>query len=96
MIMEKEWYYIKNVEQVDSPAFVVYVDRVKENIRIIKTMIDDVNRLRPHIKTHKTKEIILLLLEAGITKFKCATIAEGELLGIADAPGIFFLRLPQE
>lgn len=94
MIMEKEWYDIKNVEQIDSPAFVVYVDRVKENIRIIKNMIDDVNRLRPHIKTHKTKEIILLLLEAGITKFKCATIAEGELLGIAAAPDVLLAYQP--
>lgn len=86
--MPQDWYDIKNVAEIDSPAFVVYVDRVKENIRIIKTMIDDVDRLRPHIKTHKTKEICLLLLEAGITKFKCATIAEAELLGIANAPDV--------
>ena len=64
--MTREWYHIKNVGEIDSPAFVVYVDRVKENIRIIKTMIDDVNRLRPHIKTHKTKEICLLWLSAHI------------------------------
>lgn len=92
--MTQEWYHIKNVDKIDSPAFVVYADRVKENIRIIKTMIDDINRLRPHIKTHKTKEICLLLLEAGITKFKCATIAEAELLGLANAPDVLLAYQP--
>jgi D-serine deaminase-like pyridoxal phosphate-dependent protein len=92
--MAKEWFDIKNVAEIDSPAFVVYIDRVKENIRLIKTMIDDINRLRPHIKTHKTKEICSLLLEAGITKFKCATIAEAELLGMAGAPDVLLAYQP--
>ena len=92
--MAKEWFDIKNLAEIDSPAFVVYIDRVKENIRLIKTMIDDVSRLRPHIKTHKTKEICLLLLEAGITKFKCATIAEAELLGMAGAPDVLLAYQP--
>jgi D-serine deaminase-like pyridoxal phosphate-dependent protein len=92
--MAEEWFDIKNVAEIDSPAFVVYIDRVKENIRLIKTMIDDVGRLRPHIKTHKTKEICLLLLEAGITKFKCATIAEAELLGMAGAPDVLLAYQP--
>jgi D-serine deaminase-like pyridoxal phosphate-dependent protein len=50
----------------------------------------DVNpaRLRPHVKTHKTKEVNDLLLEAGITKFKCATIAEAELLALSNAPDV--------
>jgi D-serine deaminase-like pyridoxal phosphate-dependent protein len=46
------------------------------------------NRLRPHIKTHKTKEVNDLLLAAGITKFKCATIAEAELLALSEAPDV--------
>src|SRR5215203_1392550 len=92
--MNREWYHINNIEQIDSPAFVVYMDRVKENIRTIKSMIDDVNRLRPHIKTHKTKEISALLLRAGITKFKCATIAEADLLGSAAAPDVLLAYQP--
>jgi D-serine deaminase-like pyridoxal phosphate-dependent protein len=46
------------------------------------------NRLRPHIKTHKTKEGNDLFLAAGITKFKCATIAEAELLALSEAPDV--------
>ena len=91
---DKEWYRIKNIDDVDSPALVVYPERVKENIRIIKTMIDDVSRLRPHIKTHKSKEVCELLLQEGITKFKCATIAEAELLGSCSAPDVLLAYQP--
>jgi D-serine deaminase-like pyridoxal phosphate-dependent protein len=37
-------------------------------------------RLRPHVKTHKMAEVIRAQLEAGITKFKCATLAEAEMV----------------
>jgi D-serine deaminase-like pyridoxal phosphate-dependent protein len=40
------------------------------------------------VKTHKSAEVTLLLLGAGITKFKCATIAEGEMLGACAAPDV--------
>ncbi|MEX2567942.1 MAG: D-TA family PLP-dependent enzyme [Cyclobacteriaceae bacterium] len=79
------WYTIHNIDQIDTPALVVYPQRVKENIRLLKNMIDDPKRLRPHVKTHKTKEATLLMMDAGINKFKCATIAEAEMLGICKA-----------
>lgn len=90
---ENDWYSIKNIEEVDSPALVIYPDRVKENIRLITSMID-VDRLRPHIKTHKTKEVSLMLMEVGVTKFKCATIAEAELLGMCGAPDVLLAYQP--
>lgn len=48
-------------------------------------MIDDVQRLRIHVKTSKIAEVVQLIMEAGITKFKFATIAEGEMLGMVNA-----------
>ncbi len=45
-------------------------------------------RLVPHIKTHKTREIVLLQMEQGIRKFKCATIAEAEMLASTGAKWI--------
>lgn len=41
----------------------------------------DASRLRPHIKTHKSREIVRLQVASGIDKFKCATLAEAEMLG---------------
>ncbi|GGG73357.1 threonine aldolase [Parapedobacter pyrenivorans] len=75
------WYKINNENEVDSPALLVYPDRVQCNIELAMSMIGEVSRLRPHVKTHKTKEILQLQLNAGITKFKCATIAEAKMLG---------------
>ena len=89
-----EWYHIKNINNVDSPALVIYPGRVTENISTLKTMIDDVRRLRPHVKTHKTKEAALLMIRAGINKFKCATIAEAEMLAMIDAPDVLLAYQP--
>src|SRR5258707_6078385 len=89
-----EWYTIKNIDGIDSPALIVYPDRVAENISTLKKMIDDVQRLRPHVKTHKTKEATLLMMQAGINKFKCATIAEAEMLAMVNAPDILLAYQP--
>lgn len=82
------WYKIHNESDVDSPALLVFPERIKQNIALLKSMIDDPKRLRPHVKTHKTKELTRLQLEAGITRFKCATIAEATMLGECEAPDV--------
>jgi D-serine deaminase-like pyridoxal phosphate-dependent protein len=79
------WYTIHNAAQIDSPALLVYPARVRDNIQLVKNRIDDVQRLRPHVKTAKIAEVVQLMREAGIHKFKCATIAEAEMLGMVNA-----------
>ncbi len=85
--MDKK-YHIKNIDDIPSPALVVYRDLVKQNIkRALDWVSGDVSKLRPHAKTHKTAEIIEMEWEAGILKHKCATIREAEMLaqnGIED------------
>jgi len=88
------WYVVHNVNKLDSPCLVVYLDRVKANIKLVKAMAGNVQRLRPHVKTHKTKEAAVLLLEAGMTKFKCATIAEAEMLAQIKAPDVLLAYQP--
>jgi D-threonine aldolase len=89
-----DWFDIKNVTEVDSPALVVYPARVHENIRTLLTMIDDPKRLRPHVKTFKSKEPAALMMKAGIDKFKCATIAEAEMLGMIGAKDVLLAYQP--
>jgi len=91
---EQHWYTIEDVDQLDTPALVVYPKRVKQNIDMLKYMIGDVFRLRPHVKTFKNKEVALLMIDAGITKFKCATIAEAEMLGMCNAPDVLLAYQP--
>ena len=92
--MSQYWFEIKNIDKLDSPALVVFPDRVKHNIQLAIDMIGDVNRLRPHIKTNKSKEVSQLMLDAGITKFKCATIAEAEMLAQCNAPDVLLAYQP--
>ena len=89
-----EWYTISDMDRLDTPALVVFPDRVKENIRQAIAMVGDVARLRPHVKTHKSPEVTRLLLDAGITRFKCATIAEAEMLAQAGAPDVLLAYQP--
>ena len=88
------WYKIYNSDEIDSPALVMYPSRMKENIARLKSMIDDPLRLRPHVKTHKTREATLMMMKAGIQKFKCATIAEAEMLGSVAAPDVLLAYQP--
>jgi D-serine deaminase-like pyridoxal phosphate-dependent protein len=92
--MMSEWYSIKNIDEIDTPALIIYPERVEGNISTLKGMIDDVQRLRPHVKTHKTKEATLLMMQAGINKFKCATIAEAEMLAMVDAADVLLAYQP--
>lgn len=90
----ENWYTIKNINELDSPALVVFPDRVKYNIRLAIEMVGDLNRLRPHIKTNKSKEVTQLMMQAGIQKFKCATIAEAEMLAQCNAPDVLLAYQP--
>jgi D-serine deaminase-like pyridoxal phosphate-dependent protein len=89
-----DWFVLQNVDKLDSPSLVVYPHRVLENIRILKGFVPEVDRIRPHVKTNKSAEISAMLLEAGISKFKCATIAEAEMLADVGAPDILLAYQP--
>jgi D-serine deaminase-like pyridoxal phosphate-dependent protein len=91
---QRPWYEIDNIENIDSPCLVVYADRVRKNIEAAIGLVGDVQRLRPHVKTHKSPDVTRLMLHAGITKFKCATIAEAEMLGACGAPDVLLAYQP--
>jgi D-serine deaminase-like pyridoxal phosphate-dependent protein len=90
----KEWYVIDNVDDVCSPALLIYPDRVEENIRRMTVIAGDTNRLRPHVKTHKMPEIVRMQMKHGIMKYKCATIAEAEMVAGCGAPDILLAYQP--
>ncbi len=92
--MEQDWYQIDGVHDLDSPALVFYTERIVANIELLKRSIDSIARLRPHVKTHKSAEITQLLIQAGIMKFKCATIAEAEMLGSCGAADVLLAYQP--
>jgi D-serine deaminase-like pyridoxal phosphate-dependent protein len=89
-----DWYRIANPESLDTPVLIVFPERVKQNIQNAIAMVRDVNRLRPHVKTHKSPGATRLQLAAGITRFKCATIAEAEMLAMEGAPDVLLAYQP--
>ncbi|HTB25778.1 MAG TPA: D-TA family PLP-dependent enzyme [Puia sp.] len=82
---EKSWFEVENIDEIDSPALLVFPARAKENIHKLTEKIN-VQYLRPHVKTNKTAEVCSMMMESGIRKFKAATIAEAEMLGMIKAP----------
>ena len=89
-----DWYLIANPETLDTPALIVFPERVKANIHAAIAMTGGADRLRPHVKTHKSPDCTRLQLAAGITRFKCATIAEAEMLALEGAPDVLLAYQP--
>ncbi|MBM3845086.1 MAG: D-TA family PLP-dependent enzyme [Verrucomicrobia bacterium] len=85
---------MSNPEDVPSPALLIYVSRVEENIRRMIQAAGGTTRLRPHVKTHKLPQIIEMHLRQGIDKFKAATIAESEMAAAAGARDVLLAHQP--
>jgi D-serine deaminase-like pyridoxal phosphate-dependent protein len=81
-------YAVADTANVFSPALLFYKDLIRRNIARCVEMAGGPDRLRPHVKTHKTREIARLQLDAGITRHKCATLAEAEMLAGCGAPDV--------
>jgi len=94
MAKNENWFSIINIDELDSPALVVYPARVRQNIRTAIDMIGDPQRLRPHVKTNKSADVTRLMIASGISKFKCATIAEAEMLGTCNAADVLLAYQP--
>jgi D-serine deaminase-like pyridoxal phosphate-dependent protein len=88
------WSVTANISDVPSPSLLVYPERVEENVRRMIALAGGVERLRPHMKTHKMPEMIRLQLARGITKFKCATIAEAEMTAACGAKDVLLAYQP--
>jgi D-serine deaminase-like pyridoxal phosphate-dependent protein len=80
MINEYGWdtrYEVAGVEDVMTPALVVYPEIISSNIeRTLELLGGDADRWRVHIKTAKLGYTIGMMVERGIRNFKCATTLE--------------------
>lgn len=80
MLNEFAWnerYRISEIENVLTPALVIYPEIIESNIsRTLALMQGDANRWRAHIKTAKLNYTLRKLVENGVRNFKCATTLE--------------------
>jgi D-serine deaminase-like pyridoxal phosphate-dependent protein len=93
--MQDDLYWFDNIEKMASPALVIYPSLIARNIRLAKEMAKNAV-LRPHVKTNKTAEVVKAMIAEGIVQFKCATIAEAEMLAMAGAADILLAYQPVE
>jgi len=91
--MSHAWYHVENEADIPSPALLFFRSRIEHNLQLMLKIAGDPNRLRPHVKTHKTAEIIAMQLKLGITKFKASTIAEAEMCAAVGATDVL-LAMP--
>src|SRR5438094_485765 len=87
-------YRVADLGSVPSPALLFFADLIRHNLRTAIDMAGGPTRLRPHVKTHKTREIVRLCLDAGVTKHKCATVAEAEMVASCGAPDVLLAYNP--
>lgn len=83
--MDNNWFILSDTTEIDSPALLLYKDRVANNIELMLHIAGDAERLVPHVKTYKMIELVRMQVMRGISKFKCATIAEAEMTAKAGA-----------
>lgn len=83
----KDWFHFEGEAQLITPALLFYSERIDRNIAKMIKMAGAVDRLRPHVKTYKCKALVKRQMNAGIQRFKCATLAEAAMLlemGVSD------------
>lgn len=76
-------YEIRDPSGLLSPSLVVFRPIVRENLAAMIAMAGSVDRLRPHVKTHKMPAVVKMVEALGISRHKCATIAEAEMVARA-------------
>jgi len=71
---------VADPDALETPAMLVFQDRVDHNIRSICELVGGGKNLIAHVKTHKSEAIARQQVEQGIAGFKCATLKELEMV----------------
>jgi D-threonine aldolase len=79
-MIDPQDYQINDVSQLHSPGLVLFRELLEHNLAESIRLCGGPTRWRPHVKTHKTREIVRRQMELDVHKHKCATIAEAEML----------------
>ena len=93
--MKNDFCMPEGIENCVSPSVMIDAERVDSNIQqMLSTVKGDASRLRPHVKTHKMAEVIRMQVNAGIKKFKAATISEASMIALNGGEDILLAYQP--
>ena len=76
----QSWDATAGWDSVPSPALLIDVAAVEANLRAAVDIAGDPTRLRLHVKTVKMAEPLQMAQRLGVSKWKCATLAEAALV----------------
>lgn len=79
-MIEQEGYKVADPDGLETPAMLVFKEKVDHNIRAVCELVGGGQNLMVHVKTHKSAPLARKQLEAGIAGFKCATLKELEMV----------------
>ena len=93
-MQKHNWYQVNNSDEIITPGLLVYPNRIKHNIEAMISLSGYPDRLIPHVKTYKMKEIVKLQMSYGINEFKCATLGEMHMLISCEVKHILIAMQP--
>jgi D-serine deaminase-like pyridoxal phosphate-dependent protein len=88
MTLDIAWARGVDLSDLPSPALLLGLEPIQRNLAQMLKITGDPVRLRPHVKTHKLGWLVQRQIALGITRFKCATIAEAEMCAQSGAPDL--------
>ncbi len=94
MSLDISWARGVDLSQVPSPGLLLGLEPIQRNLAGMVKMAGGPARLRPHVKTHKLGWLVKRQLDLGISRYKCATIAEAEMCAQAGAPDVLIAFQP--
>lgn len=77
-----------DLSEIPSPAMLVFQEHLENNLDWLLATAGSPDLLRPHCKTHKTREIVRMLVDRGVRRHKCATLREAAMCVEAGAPDV--------
>ena len=72
-------FILTDASQTSSPSLLIGWATVQANLRRMLALAGSASRLRPHMKTHKTREITQLYLEKGFRRKAVETLERAAL-----------------
>ncbi|WP_277977952.1 alanine racemase [Pantoea endophytica] len=76
--------------EVETPCFIIIESAVQYNLKRAAEFAGGVNRLVPHVKTHRSPWITKYLVENGVKAFKAATPREVEMVLDSGSPEVIW------
>lgn len=84
-MLEAGPYRVQEPERYATPALLHFEPLVEANLKALLEKVSNPQQLCPHIKTHKSLLRVRQCMEAGIVRFKAATLRELEVIAQAGA-----------